>query len=82
MKMVLSESVCKVRFTKRGTRRLCRSKCIKALKFYQKLYFAFKARFQEVSADLRQAIRLGSDTASICFPPGGVPLFGGRYAPD
>ena len=82
MKMVLSENVRKPRFTKRGTRPLCRTKCIKTLKDYQKLYFEFKARFQEVSADLRQAIHLGCDTASICFPTGGVPLFGGRYSPD
>ena len=82
MKMVLSENVRKPRFIKRGTRPLCRTKCIKTLKNYQKLYFEFKARFQEVSAELRQAIRLGCDTASICFPTGGVPLFGGRYSPD
>ena len=82
MKMVLSENVRKTRFTKRGTRPLCRTKCIKTLKAYQKLYFEFKAKFQEISADLRQAIRLGYDTASICFPTGGVPLFGGCYSPD
>ena len=81
MKMVLSENVRRPRFTKRGTRPLCRTKCIKALKAYQKLYFEFKAKFQVVSADLRQAIQLGCDTASICFPAGGVPLFGGRYSP-
>jgi len=82
MKKVLRERICKPRFTKRGTRPLCRTKCIKALKAYQKLYFEFKARFQEVSADLRQAIHLGLETASICFPEGGVPMFGGRYSPD
>ena len=82
MKMVLKENVRKPRFTKRGTRPLCRTKCIKTLKAYQKLYFEFKARFQEVSNDLRQAIRLGCETASICFPSGGVPLFGGCYSPD
>ncbi len=82
MKMVLSENVLKVKFPNYGTRPLCRTKCIKALKAYQALYFQFKAKFQEVSADLRQAIRLGCDTASICFPVGGVPLFGGRYSPD
>ena len=82
MKKVLSENVRKPRFTKRGTRPLCRTKCVKTLKAYQKLYFAFKAKFQEISADLRQAIRQGCDTASICFPIGGVPLFGGCYSPD
>ena len=82
MRMVLSENVRKVRFPKRGTRPLCRTKCIKTLKTYQKLYFEFKAKFQEVSADLRQAIRLGLETASICFPEGGIPLFGVRYSPD
>ena len=82
MKKILREHVFKTRFTKRGTRPLCRTKCIKTLKEYQKRYFEFKARFQEVSADLRQAIRLGCDTASICFPCGGVPLFGGCYSPD
>ncbi len=82
MTKVLSENVRKVRFTKRGNRPLCRTKCIKTLKAYQQLYFEFKAKFQEVSADLRQAIRLGYDTAQVCFPAGGVPLFGGRYSPD
>lgn len=82
MKMVLSENVRKPKFTKRGTRPLCRTKCIRTLKAYQKVYFEFKAKFQAVSADLRQAIRLGNDTASICFPTGGVPLFGVRYSPD
>ena len=82
MKKVLSECVRKTRFTKRGNRPLCRTKCIKALKTYQRLYFEFKAKFQEVSANLRQAIRLGFDTAQVCFPTGGVPLFGGRYSPD
>ena len=82
MRMVLSENVRKVRLTKHGTRPLCRTKCIKTLKAYQKLYFEFKAQFQAVSTDLRQAIRLGYDTASICFPEGGVPMFGGRYSPD
>ncbi len=82
MRIVLSESVRKVRLTKSGTRPLCRTKCIKMLKAYQKTYFEFKAKFQEVSADLRQAIRQGCDTASICFPTGGVPLFGCRYSPD
>ena len=80
--MVLSENVRKPRFTKRGTRPLCRTKCTETLKTYQKLYYEFKAKFQVVSADLRQAIRLGYDTASFCFPSGGVPLFGGCYHPD
>ena len=82
MKMVLNENVRKPKFTKRSNRPLCRTKCIKTLKAYQKLYFEFKARFQEVSADLRQAIRLGCDTALICFPCGGVPLFGVCYSTD
>ena len=82
MRMVLSENVRKLRVTKGGNRPLCRTKCIKMLKAYQKLYFDFKAKFKKVSADLRQAIKLGYDTASICFPAGGVPLFGGRYSPD
>ena len=82
MKKVLSESIRKSRFTKRGTRPLCRTKCVQTLKAYQKIYFEFKAKFQEVSADLRQAIQLGLDTANVCFPTGGVPLFGCRYSPD
>ena len=82
MRKVRDMNVKKVRFTKRGSRPLCRTKCIKILKDYQKLYFEFKAKLQEVSAELRKAIRLGCDTASICFPAGGVPLFGGRYSPD
>ncbi len=82
MKKVLRERTCKPRFTKRGTRPLCRTKCIKALKAYQKLYFEFKARFQEVSADLSQAIHLSLQTASVCFPEGGFPMFGGRYLSD
>ena len=82
MKKVLRENIYKTRFTKRGTRPLCRTKCIKTLKEYQKIYFEFKARFQEASADLRQAIQLGFETVDIRFPEGGVPLFGGRYSLD
>lgn len=82
MKRVLRQKSYKPRFTKKGTRPLCRTKCIKTLKAYQKLYFEFKAKFQEVSAELRQAIHLGRETAFICFPEGGVPMFGGRYSPD
>ena len=82
MKKVLRENVFKTRFTKRCTRPLCRTKCVKTLKAYQKLYFEFKAKFQEVSTDLRQAIQLGVETVDIRFPEGGVPLFGGRYSPD
>ena len=82
MKKILREHVFKARFTKRGTRPLCRTKCVKTLKAYQKLYFEFKAKFQEVSADLRQAIQLGVETVDIRFPEGGVPLFGCRYSPD
>ena len=82
MKKVLSENVTKVRLTKKSNRPLCRTKCVQTLKAYQALYFAFKAKFQKVSADLRQAIRLGQSTANILFPTGGVPLFGGRYSPD
>ena len=80
--LILRENVLKTRFTRRGTRPLCRTKCIKTLKEYQKLYFEFKARFQEASADLRQAIHLGIETVDIRFPEGGVPFFRGRYAPD
>jgi REP element-mobilizing transposase RayT len=79
MKKVLRENTYKPRFTQRGTRPLCRTKCIKTLKAYQKLYFEFKARFQEVSSDLRQAIQMGLETAYIRFPEGGVPMFGSRY---
>lgn len=82
MEKVLRENTYKPRFTKRGSRPLCRTKCIKTLKAYQKLYFEFKVRFQEVSAHLRQAIHMGLETAYICFPEGGVPMFGGRYSPD
>ena len=82
MKMVLSERVRKTRLIKRGTRQLCRTKCGKTYKSYQKIYFEFKSKFQKVSSELREAIRLGCDTASICFPAGGVPFFGGRYSPD
>ena len=82
MKKVLRQNVYKVRFVKRETRPLCRTKCIKTLKAYQKLYFEFKAKFQDVSAELRQAIQLGIETINIRFPEGGIPLFGGRYLPS
>ena len=81
MKKVLRESIFRARVTKGGNRPLCRAKCIETLKAYRKLYFEFKAQFQEVSAALRQAIALGLETASICFPEGGVPLFSARYSP-
>ena len=82
MRKVINETVKKSRFIKGGSRPLCRTKCIKMLKDYQAIYYEFKTKFQEVSADLRQAVRLGNETAFICFPFGGVPLFGGRYSPD
>jgi len=46
MRGILSETVRKPKFTKRGTRPLCRTKCIERLKAYQKLYFEFKASFR------------------------------------
>jgi hypothetical protein len=82
MKKVLREGILKARFTKRSTRPLCRTKCIQTLKEYQKLYFTFKANFQDVSAQLRSAIRSGGEAhITIRFPAGGVPLFGGKYSP-
>jgi REP element-mobilizing transposase RayT len=82
MAKVLKERVRVERFTKRSIRPLYRTKCIKILKAYQTLYFTFKAQFQEASAKLRQAIYRGEDQLCICFPVGGVPLFGGRHHLD
>ena len=82
MAKVLKERVRVDRFQKRSTRPLCRTKCIKTLKVYQTLYFTFRAQFQEASAKLRQAIYRGEEQLCICFPAGGVPLFGGRHNPD
>ena len=82
MAKVLKQRVRVDRFTKRSTRPLCRTKCIKTLKAYQTLYFTFKALFQEASAQLRRAIYLGEEQLCVCFPKGGVPLFGGCYHPD
>ena len=45
---------------------------------YQKLYFEFKAEFQEVYSDLRQKIRINCDTVSMYFSKGGLPFLGGR----
>ena len=81
MEKVLKERVRIDRFTKRSPRPLCRTKCIKTLKEYQTLYFTFKAQFQEAFALLREAVSRGDEQACICFPSGGVPLFGGHYQP-
>ena len=76
MKAVLRQRVKRTRALNGGSRPLCRTKCVIKFKSYQKMYYEFKKRFQSVSGDLRRAIRLGLDTANICFPKGGVPLFG------
>lgn len=82
MRKVREMQVKKARMTLKSPRPLCRTQCIKTLKNYQMLYLEFKTKFQKVSTDLRQAIRLGLETAPSCFPLGGVPLFGGRYSFD
>ena len=61
---------------------MCRTKCIKTLKEYQTLYFTFKAQFQEAFALLREALLRGDEQVFICFPIGGVPLFGRDYQPS
>ena len=77
MARVLAQDVYRARFTKRGTRPLCRTKCIERMKAFKALYFKFKERFQEASAALREAIAQGIESAPVCFPKEGVPLFGG-----
>ena len=77
MVRVLAQDVYRSRFTKRGTRPLCRTKCVERMKAFKALYFKFKARFQEASAALREAIAQGIENAPVCFPKEGVPLFGG-----
>ena len=77
MERVLVQDVYKSRFKKRNARPLCRTKCVERMKVFKELYFQFKARFQEASAALREAIALGFESAPVCFPKEGVPLFGG-----
>ena len=77
MAQVLAQNVYQSRRPKRGTRPLCRTKCVERMKGFKALYFEFKARFQEASAALREAIARGVESVPVCFPKEGVPLFGG-----
>ena len=62
-----------------GTFGRLRTKCIELLKAFRERYYRFKYEFQEVSREVRRSIELGLPLPSVCFPEGGVPLFG-RYA--
>ena len=77
MARVMGQETYRARFTKRSSRPLCRTKCIKRLKAFKDAYYAFKAQFQEASATLREAIANGVESICVRFPEGGVPLFGG-----
>ena len=77
MSKVMGQDIYKARFTKRGPRPLCRTKCIDNLKEFKTAYFAFKAQFQEASATLREALALGQENFNIRLLKLGVPLFGG-----
>ena len=77
---ILKQPVYQTRFTKRSTRPLCRTKCIKRLKAYQAEYYEFKVLFQEASAVLRKSLCLGISEIQVFFPLGGIPLFGGYIA--
>ena len=79
MKRVLQQRVFQARRAPQGTRPLCRTKCIELLKAFRKRYYRFKYEFQEVSREVRRSIELGLPLPAVCFPEGGVPLFG-RYA--
>lgn len=84
MKRVLSQKVIKARKAKSTTRPLCRAKCPERLKAYREMYFNFCVLFKEASANLRAAVHSGVESVCVCFPEGGVPLFGGhiRSAPS
>lgn len=81
MKRVLAQKVFKARKAKSTTRPLCRAKCLERLKAYREAYFNFRLLFQEASAKLRAAIYSGVENVCVCFPEGGVPLFGGHIHP-
>ena len=78
MKRALQQRVFQARRAPQGTRPLCRTKCIELLKAFRERYYRFKYEFQEVSREVRRSIELGLPLPAVCFPEGGVPLFG-RY---
>ena len=81
MRRVLSQKVFKARKAKSTTRPLCRAQCLERFKEYMSAYFYFRGLFLEASARLRQAVHSGAESVCVCFPEGGVPLFGGRLPP-
>ena len=81
MKRVLAQKVFKARKAKSTTRPLCRAKCLERLKAYREAYFNFCVLFKEASAKLRAAVHSGAESVCVCFPEGGVPLFGGHVHP-
>ena len=82
MELVLQQEVFQQRRAPRGTRPLCRTKCRELLKVFRERYYRFKAEFQEVSRVVRRSIDLGLPLPALCFPEGGVPLFGRYVAPS
>jgi REP element-mobilizing transposase RayT len=79
MKRVLESPVFQARKpSSPPSRPLCRAKCVQLLKAFRDRYYAFKREFQEVSGELRRAVHLGLPMPQLCFPVGGVPLFGGH----
>jgi hypothetical protein len=76
MKNVLKQLVLKQRLPPKGGHPVCRAQCPELLKAFKERYARFKQAFQEVSREVRSAIKLGLPLPALCFPEGGVPLFG------
>lgn len=81
MDVVLRQSTYRRREAPGGCRPLCRAQCRELLRAFREQYNGFKCAFQEVSYALRSAVRLGLPMPALCFPAGGVPLFGGGGEP-
>jgi putative transposase len=78
MKRVLQMSVFQSRRAPTRARPQCRARCLDALRAFREGYARFKAAFQEISGEMRAAVRFGLPLPPRVFPPGGVPLFGGQ----
>ena len=81
MKRVLAQRVIKARKAKGGKRPLCRASCLERFKAYLQEYFEFRELFLKASAELRAAVHSSAESVCVCFPYGGVPLFGGEVLP-
>ena len=82
MAQVISQPLLKEREAPKGGRPLCRAQCRELLKAFKERYRIFKRQFQEVSREVRRSITLGLPLPPLCFPEGGVPLFGACEEPS